>query len=180
MQNVEYKAELKDLSLARSIVRALGAQFVGVLEQTDRYYRLPEPARRPKRPAASPARLKKRETVGEPTQWIYYERANAANPKLSGFKIYTEQEAAERFGPGPFEERAVVRKRRELYMLGHIRIHLDRVEGLGEFLEFEAMVSARQSQGACREAVERLRRELAPALGEAIGVGYADLIEAGG
>ena len=177
MQNIEYKAELKDLPLARSIIRALGARPIATLEQTDTYYRLPAPPSRSKRPSACEARLKKREIAGGPTEWISYERENSSGAKVSHFKIYSEQEAAERFGPGPHEVRLVVRKTRELYMLGHIRIHLDRVEGLGLFLEFEAMVSPRQSQARCRESVAELRRALSPALGEAIGVGYADLLE---
>jgi predicted adenylyl cyclase CyaB len=32
-----------------------------------------------------------------------------------------------------------VKKQRELFLLGNVRIHLDRVQGLGEFLEFEAV-----------------------------------------
>ncbi len=177
MQNVEYKAELKDLPLARSIVRALGARHIGVLHQTDTYFRIVERARRTKRPAALTARLKKRETAGEPTQWISYHRENSAAAKLSNFKIYTEEEAKERFGPEPLAVRIVVKKSRELHMLDHIRIHLDTVEGLGTFLEFEAMVSPRQNQAACRRAVADLRTALQPALGEAISAGYADLLE---
>ena len=178
MQNVEYKAELKDPALARSIVRALGATPRGTLIQTDTYFMLGAPAGRTKRAAVRSGRLKKRETAGAPTQWISYDREDSAAPKLSRFKIYTEEEAAAKFGPGPHETRVVVRKTRELFMLGHVRIHLDTVESLGTFLEFEAMVSPRQNRAACEESVARLRRELSPALGEAIGVGYADLLEA--
>jgi adenylate cyclase class 2 len=177
MQNVEYKVELKDLPLARSIVRALGAKPHGVLIQTDTYYRTAPAPKRSKRFPVSETRLKKRETSGAPTEWISYEREDGTSPKVSRFKIYTEQEAAAKFGPGPHEIKLVVKKSRELYMLDHIRIHLDTVEGLGTFLEFEAMVSPRQNEASCRESVGRLRRELAPVLGEAIGVGYADLLE---
>ena len=167
MQNVEFKAELKDLELARSICLALGAQLAGILDQTDTYF------------AVKQGRLKKRETVGEPTEWILYERPDQAGNKLSRFKIYTEQEAADRFGGG-LTARAVIKKIRELYMLGHVRIHLDSVEGLGTFLEFEALISPRQGEAECQKEVSRLRRELSPALGEAIAVGYADLLDHAG
>lgn len=173
MENVEYKAELRDLSLARSIALSLGAKHIAILDQIDTYYHIAPSRRNPRA-----GRLKKRETVGETTQWIFYEREDSSGPKLSRFKIYSEQEAAARFGPDPRPTRLVVKKVRELYMLGHIRIHLDTVEGLGKFLEFEAMVSPRQSRARCRQRVAGLRTALGPALGEAIGVGYADLLEA--
>lgn len=172
MQNIEFKAELRDLPLARTIVISLGAQPKGTLVQTDTYYTPPaEPE------SSATVRLKKRETVGAPTQWISYQRADSAAPRLSTFSILTEDEAAARYGPGPHPVRLVVRKSRELLMLGHIRIHLDTVEGLGTFIEFEAMVSPRQTHAACAEAVARLRSALAGALGEPIAVGYADLLE---
>src|SRR5262245_38130157 len=94
MQNVEYKAELKDLPLARTILAALGATPVGTLEQTDTYYRMTGPRRGG---GSWPGRLKRRETEGEPTEWIAYEREDRARAKISRFKIYTEAEAKERF-----------------------------------------------------------------------------------
>jgi adenylate cyclase, class 2 len=177
MQNVEYKAELKDPALARTILAALGATAVATLEQTDTYYRVTKPRRGG---GARAGRLKKRETVGEATEWIAYEREDQTRPKLSRFKIYSENEARERFPESTLERGVVVRKMRELYLLDHVRVHLDRVEGLGTFLEFEALVSPRQNEKQCHEIVERLRRELRPALGEGIAVGYADLLAAGG
>jgi hypothetical protein len=77
MQNVEFKAELKDLDLARSICLALGRSSPGILDQTDTYY------------VVKQGRLKKRETRGGETEWILYERPDAAGNKLSRFKIYT-------------------------------------------------------------------------------------------
>jgi adenylate cyclase class IV len=176
MQNVEFKAELRDLPLARSIARALGAEPKGTLVQTDTYYTLLPPAPG-KRRRIRDTRLKKRETVGAPTQWISYDRENTAAPKLSRFKIYTEEEAAEKFGPGPHPVRLVVRKSRELLMFDNVRIHLDTVEGLGTFVEFEAMVSPRHPQAACRATLATLRSALTGAMGEPIAVGYADMLE---
>jgi adenylate cyclase, class 2 len=176
MQNVEFKAELKDLSLARTICAALGASHIADLRQTDTYYRLPD------------ARLKKRETEGEPTEWILYDRPNQVGNKLSTFHIYSEDEAAERFGARgaawggwggaehPRRPWIVVRKLRELWMYDDVRIHLDDVEGLGAFLEFEALISARRTRAQAEDAVFALRRELATALGEPIAASYADLL----
>ena len=36
--------------------------------------------------------------------------------------------------------KGVVRKRRMLYMIGQTRVHLDQVEGLGDFMELEVQI----------------------------------------
>jgi adenylate cyclase, class 2 len=166
-RNVEFKAELRDPNLATSIALALGARHVGTLEQTDTYFRVPA------------GRLKKRETAGEPTEWIQYQRADVLGAKLSEFNVYGEEEAAERFGAAPMPVWVVVKKHRELFMLDHVRIHLDAVEHLGnflEFLEFEALVRPGRARKVCEAAVARLRQEFAPALGEPIASSYSDLL----
>lgn len=164
MHNVEYKAELRDLDLARSICRAIKASPIIVMDQVDTYYRIPS------------GRLKKRECPGEPTEYIFYDRPDRTRPKLSHFVIYSEQQALERFGVRPLPVWVVVRKRRELFMHGQVRIHLDTVEGLGRFLEFEALVSVAFNIARCHEAIENLKRSFAAVLGEPIACGYSDLL----
>lgn len=167
MRNVEFKAEVRDLPLAGLIVQELGARWIARLEQTDTYFRVPH------------ARLKKRETLGEPPEWIFYERADSPRPRVSSFMIYSEAEARERFGIAPLPVLVVVRKSRDLYMHANVRMHLDRVEDLGDFLELEAMVTKACPEEACRAQVTALRAALAPVLGEPISAGYSDLLMAG-
>jgi adenylate cyclase class IV len=164
LRNVEFKAELRDPALARSIAEAIGARHVATLDQTDTYFRL------------AAGRLKKRETAGEPTEWILYHRPDRTGLKLSRFTIYHEDAAQERFGKAPMPVWVVVKKRRELFLLHNVRIHLDRVEGLGNFLEFEALLRPRITVADAESAVRRLREEFAPALGEPIATGYSDLL----
>jgi adenylate cyclase class IV len=166
MQNVEFKAELKDLPFARTICRALGATQISTMQQTDTYYKLPR------------GRLKKREMPGEPTEYIFYERPNRTQFKVSQFKIYTENEAISRFGATSLPVWLVVKKTRELWMIGNVRIHLDTVESLGSFLEFEALVTPQQNVARCNAFLADLRGSLQPVLGEPVSVGYSDMIEA--
>jgi adenylate cyclase class IV len=165
MHNVELKAELRDAALARGILRSIGAVFVLSLRQTDTYFRV------------ASGRLKRRETEGEPVEYIRYERTDRAAPKLSHFSILTEEEALERFGALPLPVRVVVRKKRELWMHGNVRVHLDTVEKLGVFVELEALVSPSCHVVRCHEAINTLRAQLRPAMGELIDCGYADLLE---
>ncbi|MFG0307449.1 MAG: class IV adenylate cyclase [Phycisphaerales bacterium JB040] len=174
MKNVEFKAELRDPTLAAGILRTLGARFTTRMRQTDTYYRVVH------------GRLKKRETQvirpagspDEPVEVIYYQREDALKPKISDFTIYTESEAAARFGPDPLPVWVVVTKTRSLYMLGPTRIHLDEVEGLGAFVEFESMVSSSNPEQAARRHNEELRAALAHVLGEPLAMSYSDLLAA--
>ena len=163
-RNVEFKAELRDPNLATSIALALGARHVGTLEQTDTYYKVAR------------GRLKKRETVGDETEWIHYHRPDTAGTRISEFTLYGDEEAMERFGKADMPVWVVVKKHRELFILDNVRIHLDAVETLGNFLEFEALVRPGRGKVKCGEAVQRLRAEFSHVLGEAIATSYCDLI----
>ncbi|QOJ16101.1 MAG: class IV adenylate cyclase [Phycisphaeraceae bacterium] len=166
MQNVEFKAELRDPELARAQCRLIGAGLVGTFRQQDTYYRMPD------------GRLKKRETAGAPVEWIFYHRPNLVRPKLSNFTILTDAQATTRWGTASLRPWLVVRKTRELWMIDNTRIHFDDVEGLGRFLEFEARASAKYSVAECHRIVDHLREQFGPALGEPISVGYCDLVDA--
>lgn len=166
MQNVEFKAELRDPALARTICHSIGAQSVGTLEQTDTYYRVPD------------AKLKKREVPGAPAEYIFYSRPSRSRPKLSNYTLYTEAQALERFGASPLPIWLVVHKTRDLHLYQGVRIHLDQVRGLGHFIEFEAIVSAARNFAPCHALIDELRRAFAPVMGEPIACGYAELLAA--
>ena len=164
MQNVEFKAELRDPALARIISERIGARRVGLLKQTDTYYKVPD------------GRLKRRECEGEPVEYVFYHRLNRAKPKLSHFTIYTEEEARTRFGTRPLPVWLTVRKVRELWMYSGVRIHLDMVDGLGSFIEAEALVTPSQHAGRCHELIEQVRELYRPAMGELVSTSYSDLL----
>jgi adenylate cyclase class 2 len=164
MQNVEFKAELRNLPLARSVCKALKATLIATFEQTDTYFRIPS------------GRLKKRECVGEPTEYIFYDRRDQSPAKVSTFSIYSQAQAIERFGTHPLPVWVVVKKTRELWMLGAVRIHLDSVDRLGNFIEFEALVSTSQTTDKCHEAIRDLREAFSHCLGEPIACSYSDML----
>jgi adenylate cyclase class IV len=164
MQNVEFKAELRDLESARQQCQVLGCDRIGVLRQTDTYFRMPA------------GRLKRREAPGEPTEWIFYDRADRVSPKISNFSILSEEQARRRWGTHSLRPWLIVRKTRELWMLGNVRIHLDEVDNLGVFLELEAMLSANHDMNICERRVMELRASFRPLLGESVGVSYCDLM----
>lgn len=61
----------------------------------------------------------------------------------------------------------IVSKERHVYLVGRTRIHLDSVDGLGDFIELEVVLGQDDEAGGEREAHEMFAR---------LGVGEADLV----
>ncbi|MFA5364267.1 MAG: class IV adenylate cyclase [Candidatus Bathyarchaeia archaeon] len=125
---VELKAKVTDHETLREELIQQGATFVGVFEQTDQYFVVPE------------GRLKLRETKGIDTvELIYYERENIAGPKSDDAFLLKVEDAND------FKAMlckvlfplVVVEKVREMYVVNGTQVHLDTVTGLGKFIEFE-------------------------------------------
>jgi adenylate cyclase class 2 len=71
----------------------------------------------------------------------------------------------------------VVTKQREIWLYENVRIHLDRVEGLGTFLELEAVFDGSpDGENAQRARIDFLMRELGIAEAELIGTSYEALV----
>ena len=73
--------------------------------------------------------------------------------------------------------RGVVRKTREVILIGHTRVHLDKVEGLGEFLELEVMIQPKQSTADGEAIAEQLLILFGVQFDSLLGDAYIDLIE---
>ena len=165
MQNVEFKSELRDRTLVETQCRALGARMDSTFDQVDSYFKMPD------------GRLKKRESSNNPTEWIYYHRANTLRPKVSRYAILNDEQARHRWGTLSLRPWLVVKKRRALWMMDeNTRIHLDEVESLGRFLEVEAMVCEKYSECECEQICEFLREHFQYAIGEMIGESYSDML----
>lgn len=170
-RNLEIKLELRDPPLALQIAAALGASDRGTLEQTDEYY------------LVLSGKLKRRAIThaGETTvQYIRYERPPTPAVRGSDYEILEEIGFLERFGTVPFETVATVVKRRRLFLLDGIRIHLDDVDSLGSYFEIEAPIALDASEtetDAVHRSVAELLERFAPATGEPVSLGYLDLLQ---
>ena len=135
MKNIEYKAELLNLETARGIARAIGAREVAFLEQTDEYFPVAE------------GRLKRRTernaTQGtERREWIWYDRADKVQARTSRWTRLDDRQVEIRWPDLVRKVEHYIKKRRELWDFEGVRIHLDSVAGLGNFLEFEGVVDS--------------------------------------
>jgi homotetrameric cytidine deaminase len=169
-RNVELKA--RDPDPRRSLERcvALGAEDRGELRQRDTYF------------AARRGRLKLREQEPGGAELIAYERADAAQARESRYRIapVAEPEALRDALDAALGTTVVVDKRRRLFLWEGVRIHLDRVDGLGAFVELEGVAPGGSDLAREAKLVARVREEL-EIRDEAIeSVSYADLLRAGG
>jgi len=163
-RNIEIKARCDDLNRARRAAEAIGAKFAGVLHQIDTYFHVKH------------GRLKLRQINGNQTELIWYERPDRAEARASNYYVVpvTDADLTLAALSAALGVRGAVRKRRELFLWDNVRIHLDRVERLGEFIEFEAFVSDAASETVSSKRLDQLSGQLH--IGEQIGRSYSDLL----
>jgi adenylate cyclase class IV len=171
--NVESKTRGADLQAVARLAAALGAQYRGRLEQVDTYF------------VVGRGRLKLREIshcgpdggVSVSSELIRYERPDESGARVSLYErteIGDAESCRKRLGD-EHGLRGCVRKHRELWTLDATRIHLDRVEGLGAFVELETV-----TEGTPGPADRREHDRLATALGldpsATVDCSYIDLV----
>jgi adenylate cyclase class IV len=166
-RNLELKAA--DPAPERTLAAALelGAEDHGILHQRDTYFH------------AVQGRLKLREAPPAVAELISYLRADREGPKVSNYRVVPVYDPAALIDAltDTLGLRLVVEKRRRLLIWRGVRIHLDSVAGLGDFVELEA-VSDRIGGLPEEEArITHLRAQLEIADELLVGRGYADLLE---
>lgn len=127
--------------------------------------------------AAERGRLKLREEAGAAARLIAYERPDRDSPRESRYRIVPVEHPEElnvALGDALGIE-VVVRKERRLFLWRGVRIHLDRVEGLGDYLEFEAVLGKDLDLAAAEERIDSLRSAFEIEEADLIAGGYAEL-----
>ena len=165
-RNIELKVRCADLGAAEATCERLGAQRQWTRRQTDLYFAVPD------------GRLKLRtETPGE-AMLVAYHRPDAPAPRDSHYEVTPVRDAdAERASlEAEFGIRTQVDKTRTLYLLEHVRIHLDDVAGLGTFIEFEAVMDPGRDDAATHALLARLRAEFAIADEDLLPGSYSDML----
>ena len=76
-----------------------------------------------------------------------------------------------------FPVKAEVRKKREIYRLEGVQVHLDSVRGLGKFIEFEKVVSGESERAAGRAQLESLVAYFQIDPDDLMASSYSDLLE---
>jgi adenylate cyclase, class 2 len=128
--NYEFKAKTTRVDELEELLQQKTPRFVGEDAQKDTYFNVRH------------GRLKLREGNIE-NSLIHYQRHNVAGAKQSDVILY-EHAPAPRLKDAltaALGIKVVVDKRRRIYFVDNVKLHFDRVEGLGTFVEVEAIDS---------------------------------------
>ena len=126
--NFEFKAKTKTLEIQEAKLKAESPLYMGEDNQRDTYFNV------------NMGRLKLREGNIE-NSLIYYERENVTGAKQSDVLLY--QHVSNPSLKNILEKvhgiKVIVQKKRRIYFIGNVKFHFDLVEGLGTFIEVEAI-----------------------------------------
>jgi adenylate cyclase class 2 len=148
-ENLELKARLADLEAGRRIAAEIGAVRQGSERQVDRFFAVPA------------GRLKLRASSLDGAHLIAYLRPDRAGCRVARFHrlpVADPEGLAETLAR-MLGEVARVEKDRDVWWWREVRIHFDRVDGLGSFLEFESRLDRIGDVTEARRRLDWLRRE---------------------
>lgn len=165
-RNVEIKAKVQELQAIRARVEPLADAGPTVLDQEDTFFVCPQ------------GRLKLRR-FGGGAGLIYYERPDSAQPKESRYLVHRtcDPEGLREALAAAWGIRGAVRKRRTLFLVGPTRVHLDEVDGLGDFVELEVVLKSEESVSDGIATAHELLAKLAISRADLVTGAYIDLIE---
>lgn len=126
--NIEIKAKSNNQDRVREVLKSLHAEFKGVDHQVDTYF------------IVSFGRLKLREGTIE-NSLVHYDREDKDGPKQSNVTFYKSADklSLKEILTKSLGILAVVDKTREIYFIDNVKFHIDKVKGLGTFVEIEAI-----------------------------------------
>lgn len=150
-RNIEIKARVPDMPGLKARVAALATEGPFDISQDDTFF------------VCDSGRLKLRMFSGTNGELIFYQRPDEPGPKASFLLRSTTADPESMRDTLTMAYGAVgrVRKHRLLYLVGRTRVHLDGVEGLGDFMELEVVLNEGEDLSAgiaeANELTERLQ-----------------------
>ncbi|MFU2316018.1 class IV adenylate cyclase [Rahnella sp. PCH160] len=165
-RNIEIKAKVDDFSALYEKIALISDGLPDIIEQDDTFFICPH------------GRLKLRTLAADRGELIFYQRPDQAGPKTSFYTL------SETHDPDSLRETLTlaygaagrVIKQRTLFMLGQTRLHLDRVKGLGDYLEFEVVLDDSETPEQGIAIAEELLERLGIDRQELVDQAYVDLL----
>ncbi|MFC8040951.1 class IV adenylate cyclase [Paenarthrobacter sp. NPDC057355] len=166
--NMEIKARVESLQKLLPLVASLADSGPEHVAQDDTFFPCPN------------GRLKLRVLDVTHGVLIFYRREDEAGPKPS---FYVHSETTDPDGlrsilADAYGELGRVRKSRTVFRIGETRVHLDCVDGLGEFLELEVPVGDKMALHAAEFEAHRLLAAFGVEETALVEGAYLDLLNA--
>jgi predicted adenylyl cyclase CyaB len=164
--NVEIKAILKNRPAAEVTAAELSISGAETIIQDDYFFKY------------DGARLKLRMMAPDQGELIRYERTDVADIRCSRYIIVRtpDPKALLDVLSAVLGVTGVVRKTRILYLVGQTRIHIDSVEGLGNFIELEVVLRPGQSEDDGKSIAANLLSKFGIDKADLIAEAYVDLL----
>ncbi len=164
--NIEIKARIRNFEEIKSCAEKLSDTPVQIIPQHDIFFNTVQ------------GRLKLR-ILADHGELIYYTRPDQEGPKRSDYHITrtTDSENLKQVLELAYGIRGEVKKTRYLYLVGQTRVHLDDVQGLGQFMELEVVMHEDQSDAEGQKIAEDLMSALGVERTDLIDGAYMDLLE---
>lgn len=164
--NIEIKAHIDSVQALAAKVVALADEGPIEIAQDDTFFR------------CDSGRLKLRAFSNGTGELIYYRRANQLGPKESFF-VLSPTAAPDSLRESlslAYGQVGRVRKHRVLFLVGRTRVHLDKVEQLGHFLELEVVLADDEPSDAGVHEAHELMEKLDVKPYQLIEDAYVDLL----
>jgi len=168
-RNIEVKARVASIDALLPRAREVSGTAPVTLLQDDTFFAVPH------------GRMKLRQFADGTAELIHYHRPDTGAAKASDYvrvPIGDARGLREALARG-LGVLGRVRKQRWLLLAGATRIHLDRVEGLGDFMELEVVLGDGQTDAEGERVAAQLMQALGLEDAERIAGAYLDLLAAG-
>lgn len=164
--NVELKARIASVDALLPRAAALADDPPQRIHQDDTFFDVTH------------GRLKLRVFADGSGELIHYLRPDEPGPKRSDYRSapVVDPDALRETLAHACGEIGRVRKERTLLLAGQSRIHLDRVDGLGDFVEIEVVLCPGQSEAEGRAIALALLERLGVGADALVGSAYLDLL----
>lgn len=181
-RNVELKVRYDDLAAAQRVAQRLGAVLAGAERQLDTYFQCQNGRLKLRqRWLESPGRRVSRSRAAPLAELIWYCRSDSKRPRPSDYSIIAIDDGARcrQMLCDALGMLLEIDKHRTIYLHDNVRIHLDRVKHLGNFIEFEAIVDHTCTTAQARAKVARLQQAFERQDQQIVAVSYSDLLAGG-
>lgn len=165
-RNIEIKARISSVEALLPKVRLVAERGPWEIRQDDRYF------------ACAGGRLKLRVDAEGAGELIYYRRSDLLSPRQSFYlrSAIPDPGTLRALLAEAFGEVGRVEKQRTLFLRGRTRIHLDQINGLGDFLELEVVLAEHEPPAQGIGEAKELLLQLGLDPSQLIAGSYLDLL----
>ncbi len=169
-RNIEIKARVESIDSMSPRAAALADAGPIELVQDDTFF------------ACQRGRLKLRVLAPDKGELIFYRRADLRGPKESFYLLSptADPDTLRETLSLAYGQVGRIRKKRTLYLVGRTRIHLDRIEGLGDFIELEVVMEQDEDLKNGQATALEIMRQLNIFPEQLVEGSYIDLLQPSG